>query len=63
MINMTRDEEIAFNNFTDLFAGLIAKHGREEPDIILVLVSVIHGRRHTRFRSHADLLQSDEGKG
>ncbi len=33
MINMTRDEEIAFNNFADLFAGLIAKHGREVPKL------------------------------
>ncbi len=33
MINMTRDEEIAFNNFTDLFANLIAKHGREVPKL------------------------------
>ena len=33
MINMTRDEEIAFNNFTDLLGKLIAKHGHQFPDL------------------------------
>lgn len=33
MINMTRDEEIAFNNFTDLLGKLIAKHGHQVPHL------------------------------
>ena len=30
---MTRDEETAFNNFTDLLGKLIAKHGHQVPDL------------------------------
>lgn len=30
---MTRDEETAFNNFTDLLGKLIAKHGYQVPDL------------------------------
>ena len=30
---MTRDEETAFNNFTDLLGKLIAKHGHQVPNL------------------------------
>ena len=33
MINMTRDEETAFNNVTDLLGKLIAKHGHQVPNL------------------------------
>ena len=51
MINMTREEEIAFNKFTDLFASLIAKHGGEVPKLPEDKRKLLR-----RIRKYADLI-------
>ena len=54
---MTRDEEIAFNKFTDLFASLIAKHGGEVPKLPEDKRKLLR-----RLRKYADLISKASDK-